>query len=172
MCIHISLPSPLPPPHPTQRGHHRALGGAAYAYRTFLLAMWFTHGSVFMSVLSPNSSHLSFPHVPTYCSPCLCLYSCPANRFTWAIFLDSTYMFIAEETVTLRGTGNCHLQSKFTGKQSPSWGLPDPRTTLFPFHLVTPSASSLMSLPFISLVIYSIVLSRDSPGGLSVCLLL
>ena len=33
---------------------------------------------------------LSFPRY--VCSPCLCLYSCPANRFISIIFLDSIYM--------------------------------------------------------------------------------
>ena len=44
--------------------------------------------------LSFTSLHFSFHHcVHKFCSLCLCLYSCPANRFICTIFLDSTYMW-------------------------------------------------------------------------------
>ena len=159
------MPSLLPP-HPTQRGYHRAPSGAAVlCCSSYKLCLHMA--ACLCPSLSPVHPTAPSPTCPHVCSPCLRLYPCPANRCVCAIFLDSTYMFIVEETVTLRCTGNCQLQGKFTGKQSPSWGFPDPRTTLFPFLSVTPSASSSMSLPFIS-VIYSVVLTRDSPGGLSV----
>ena len=171
--MHISLPSPSSqPPHPTHGGHHRALSWAAYASQQFLPAICLHMAASLCQSLSPSPSHLPFSHVPTCLFPMSAPPSCPANRLIHAIFLDSTYMFIVEETVTLRGTGNCQLLSKLTGKQSPSWGFPDPRTTLFPFLSVTPSASPSMSLAFISSVIYSIALTRDSPGGLAVRLLL
>ena len=173
-CIYAYIPSlpSLPPPHPTRGGHHRALSWAARASRQFLPAVCLHVAESLCQFLSPSPSHLPFSHVPTCLFPMSAPLSCPANRLICAIFLDSTYMFIVEETVTLRGTGNCQLLSKLTGKRSPSWGFPDPRTTLFPFLSMTPSASSSMSLPFISSVIYSIVLTRDFPGGLAVRLLL
>ena len=60
----------------------------------FPLAIYFTFGNVYMSVLL---SHF----VPAYPSPSLCpqvhtlrlhLYSCPVTRFISTIFLDSIYM--------------------------------------------------------------------------------
>ena len=41
---------------------------------------------------SPNSSHSPLPLCPLICFLCLCLSSCPRNRFICTIFLDSTYM--------------------------------------------------------------------------------
>ena len=60
----------------------------------FPLAIYFTFGSVYMSVLlshfvpaSPSPSPCPQVH-----SLCLCLYSCPATSFTSTVFLDSIYM--------------------------------------------------------------------------------
>ena len=59
-------------------GHHRAPNWAPCAIRNFPLAVYFTHSIVYMSIqlliyhpLPSLCSHI--------CSPCLCLYSCPAN---------------------------------------------------------------------------------------------
>ena len=61
-------------------------------YSRFPLAIYFTHGSVFMSNLIsqfiPSSPSPLCPHIH---SLHLRLYSCPENRFICTIFLDSTY---------------------------------------------------------------------------------
>ena len=100
ICIHISPPSWTSPPH-THPGlippiqvikEHRA--ELPVLYSRFPLAIYFTHGSVFMSNLIfqfiPSSpSPAPCPHI---CSLHLCFYSCPSNSFICTIFLDSTYM--------------------------------------------------------------------------------
>ena len=62
-------------------------------YDSFPLAIYFTHGSVYISIpfswFIPSPPHILCPHI---CSLHLHLYSCPANSFTCTIFLDSTYM--------------------------------------------------------------------------------
>ena len=63
-------------------------------YSSFPLAVYFTCGSVYMSVLlsqviAPSPSLLLGLQVP---SLHLCLYFCPANGFICTIFLDSAYM--------------------------------------------------------------------------------
>ena len=52
-CVHISPPSwaSLHPPHLTRLGHLRALSWAPVLYSSFPLAIYFTHGSVYMSIL-------------------------------------------------------------------------------------------------------------------------
>ena len=46
-----------------------------------------------MYVSTALSIHPTFPQLcPHICALCLSLYSCPANRFTSTIFLDSTYV--------------------------------------------------------------------------------
>ena len=53
----------------------------------------FTHDSVYVSMLLSQFAPPSpFPLGPQVCSLCLCLYFCPANRFTGIIFLESTCM--------------------------------------------------------------------------------
>ena len=53
--INISPPCwasvPPTPLYPTPLGHHRSLGWAPVLYSSFPLAIYFTHGSVYMSVL-------------------------------------------------------------------------------------------------------------------------
>ena len=64
-------------------------------YTMFSLAIYFIHSmnGVHVSIPVPNSSHpaftLGYPHI---CSLCLCLYFCFANKITYTIFLDFTYM--------------------------------------------------------------------------------
>ena len=86
MCIHISpyrlpLVSPSHPPYPTPLGGHKARADLPVLCSCFPLAIYFTFGSVYMSMLL---SHL----VPAYPSPSPCLqvhslhlhlYSCPAS---------------------------------------------------------------------------------------------
>ena len=85
----LSHHPPIPPIQVTTE--HRA--ELPVLYSMFLLAIYFMHGSVYMSILIsqfiPPSPSLPCPHVH---SLHLCLYSCPANRFICTIFLDSTYM--------------------------------------------------------------------------------
>ena len=83
---------PPPPSHPSIQviTEHRA--ELPVLYSRFPLAIYFTHGSVFMSDLitqfippSPCTGvHMSLLYV--------CLYSYPTNRLICTIFLDSTYM--------------------------------------------------------------------------------
>ena len=61
----------------------------------FPLALCFTQGSVFMSVLL--SVHLTLSYQLSgsqICSPCLHLYSCPISRFISTIFLDFIYVCV------------------------------------------------------------------------------
>ena len=93
LCKHTSPPSwasLLPHPHPAPLGCHRAPSGACCAMRSFLLAIYFTHRSVYMSMLfsqsvPPSPSPPLWPHVRSL-HPCL--YSCPANRFICTIFFN------------------------------------------------------------------------------------
>ena len=84
-------PPPLPPSHPSRSSQSTRLSSlcaiaASHGY--------FTHGSVYISTLLFNPSHPFFPRCVRKCIPylCLCLYSCPANRFINTIFLDAIYM--------------------------------------------------------------------------------
>ena len=46
----------------------------------FPLAIYFTYGNMYVSILPLNSSHPVLPPLcPQVCSLCLCLYCCPAN---------------------------------------------------------------------------------------------
>ena len=84
-------PPPQPPSHPSRASQSTRLSSlcaiaASHGY--------FTHGSVYISTLLFNPSHPFFPRCVRKCIPylCLCLYSCPANRFINTIFLDAIYM--------------------------------------------------------------------------------
>ena len=86
----------LPPTLPSSPGHHRALSWAPCAKQQVPpspLPSYFTHASAYMSVLLSQSVP---PLLPLLCpqvhSACLQLYSCPADRFISAIFLDSICM--------------------------------------------------------------------------------
>ena len=70
-----------------------------FLYSRFLLAIYFIHISVYMSIpisqfIPPPPPPLISvpPWCPYVCSLHLCLYFCPADRFICTIFLGSTYM--------------------------------------------------------------------------------
>ena len=92
--IHTSPSSwtSLPALSHTTRSSH-STEPSSVLYSRFPVAIYFTHGSVFMSNLISQFIPLSppplCPHVRSLCLP---FYSCPANRFICTIFLDSTYM--------------------------------------------------------------------------------
>ena len=96
LCIytHIS-PPPEPPAAPSSShlDHHRAAGWASSSFSRFPLALYFWHGSVYMSVPISHSPHppltTLYPHV---CS--LHLHFCPGNMSICTIFLDSTCILI------------------------------------------------------------------------------
>ena len=93
ICIHISpyplaLASPSHPPYPTPLGGHKHRADLPVLCGCFPLAIDFTFGSVYMSMLL---SHF----IPAYSSPSPCpqvhslhlhLYSCAAPRFISTIF--------------------------------------------------------------------------------------
>ena len=89
----LDLP-PTPTPNPTHLGHHRAPSWAPCVIQqvptSYLFYTWQCR------YVNPN---LSIHPTPPSLFPCphihslqLRLYSCPANRFIYTIFLDSTYM--------------------------------------------------------------------------------
>ena len=84
--------SHIPPSHPSRPSYSIKRSFLCW----FLLSLYLTHGSTYMSIPSSQFTPLSFPTptpapCPHVCSWCLSLYSCPANRFICTIFLDSTY---------------------------------------------------------------------------------
>ena len=92
MCAYIpSLWSPLTSPHhPTPLHCHRAPGWPPLLDSSSPRAICFTHGHVYMSVaLSQLVPPSLFPDMSQVCSPHLCLYSCPTNRFSSVQFSRS-----------------------------------------------------------------------------------
>ena len=86
-------PASLPATQLTPLGHHRVSGWTPVLYKSFLLAIYLTHGSIYMSTLL--SQHIPpFPSSTVFKSPfsTLYLYSYPENRFISTIFLGSIYM--------------------------------------------------------------------------------
>ena len=85
-------PPSSPPPHPSTSSQHRAEPPVLYG--SIPLVIYLTHGCVCISVLL---SQLAPPLLPPLCPQArslhLCLYSCPANRFIYTIFLDSIYIY-------------------------------------------------------------------------------
>ena len=65
--------------------------------------------------VNPNSCHPLPPHLPSLhiCSLHLHLCSCPADRFNWNIFLDSTYMHSCRILVFLFLTSLCMTHTTF-----------------------------------------------------------
>ena len=87
-------------------------------YGNFLSATYITHGNVCSSMLlSQFVLPCSSAAVSIVCSLCLCLYSCPANRFISTIFLDSTqYLFFSLWLTSLCITGSWFIH--LTGTDS------------------------------------------------------
>ena len=69
-------------------------GGPPLIHRTFPLVIWFTPGSVYMSMPLSVRPTLSAPRYPQVHSLCLHLYSCLANRVISTIFLVSIYIYV------------------------------------------------------------------------------
>ena len=78
----LPLSSPSHPPYPTPLGGHKAPSWSPCAMQLLLLAIYFTFGSVYMSM--PLSHFVPASPSPSPCpqvhSLCLRLYSCPAPR--------------------------------------------------------------------------------------------
>ena len=86
------LSSPPPTPHPTPLGHRRAPSPSPCSVQqvpaSCLLHSW--QCTYVRSNLPVHPIHLPLPYPPVHSLP-LRLYSCPANRFICAIFLESTF---------------------------------------------------------------------------------
>ena len=99
ICIHKSpfswTFSPLPTPVPSILVITEQWAELLVLYSRFPLAIYFTDGNVYISVLIFHSSHpCLLPLCPHVCSVCLCFYSCPTNKFICTLLLDSTYMIL------------------------------------------------------------------------------
>ena len=94
-CMYTYIPSLLsillPTAHPSRSSQSAELSSPAMQQRATGSAL---HPEVYVcQCYSPSSAHPLLPPLwPQARSPCLCLYSCPANKFTWALFLDSLSM--------------------------------------------------------------------------------
>ena len=65
------------------------------SYSKIPLAIYFTHGTIHVSMLvSPFISLSPFPTVSKVCSVCLCLHCCPANRFIGMYHLSRFDMYV------------------------------------------------------------------------------
>ena len=84
---------PLPPPPSRHLGYHRGPNWDPWIiYSRFPLVICFTCGSAHTSTQSPSSTHsLPSPRVYPFVLY-ICVYSCPAHRFIWTMFLDSMYL--------------------------------------------------------------------------------
>ena len=84
-------PPPSTPSHTSRLSQSTGLSSLCYTANSHWLSIlhMVTHVSVLLSQFVPPSAS---PAVSEVCSLCLCLYSCPANRFISIIFLDSIYM--------------------------------------------------------------------------------
>ena len=89
----LSLTPTSPPPfHPSRSSQRTEL--ASLCYSSFLLAIYFTLGSVYTSILLFQFVPLLLPLCPQVHSVHLHLCSCHAKRFISTIFLDSIYMHL------------------------------------------------------------------------------
>ena len=102
ICVHISPPSQasLPPVPASSHSSRSSEQGVELfvLYSSFLLAIYFTHGGVYIT--NPNLSICPILTSPLL-STCLCLCLCPANKFICTIYLDSTYMCVYIQTQTM-----------------------------------------------------------------------
>ena len=85
--VYTSIPSLLafPPLHPTPLGHHRAPSWLPERYRTFPLAICFTHGSAHISFPISQFIPITPTPRPLLRSLRLCLCPCPAGRLIHAV---------------------------------------------------------------------------------------
>ena len=96
------LPS-CPPPHPVPLIAHRTASWAPCAIHQVPTS----YGFYIQQCKYINPKLLAHPTTPSppprphICSLPLCLYSCPATRFIWISFLDSTYMHLYTTFVVL-----------------------------------------------------------------------
>ena len=108
----LSFP-PTAAPDSTSLAHRRAPSWLSMLYRSFLLAICFTHVVYECQCCFLNRPHLLFPLLcPQVCSVHLHFYSCPANTFISTTFLDSLYMHwwwcsIAQSCLTLCISMDC-----------------------------------------------------------------
>ena len=107
---------PLTLSHPSRLLQSPSLSSESYS--KFPLGLYFTYGSVHVSMLlsplfPPSPSYSPCPEV---CSLCLGLHCCPANRFISTIFLDSTYMCVNMWYLffSFWPTSLCIIDSRFT----------------------------------------------------------
>ena len=78
-------PHPLPPRHSARWSQSTKLDFVLYS--NFLLAIYFTHDAVYMSMLPLNCFHAVIPPpCPQVCSLCLHLHFFPASRLISTIF--------------------------------------------------------------------------------------
>ena len=116
--MHMNQPQahthPLPheaPPHPL--GCHRASGCAPCATQRLPISLVVHVVTCVSQGCSLNSSHPLLPPLcPQACSLCLRLYSCPANRFTSTIFLNS-YIYALIHNIFPWLTSLCITGSRF-----------------------------------------------------------
>ena len=88
------LSLPLPVPHPTPLGCHRAPGWGPRVMQQLPPALYVTRCGVCVGA-ALNSSRPLLPLLhPRLCSPCVCFYFSSTHRFISTILLDSTYIYI------------------------------------------------------------------------------
>ena len=98
-------------------------------YSRFPLAIYFTHGSAYMSVLlSQLVPPFPFSPVSTgHFTLCLHIYSCPANKFISTIFLDSMNLLIPDIRFSLSLLGTKAQPVYGATQEAEAGGLLEPR---------------------------------------------
>ena len=90
----LNLPRLRSPFHPSRLSQSPGLSSLC-PYSSFPLAVYFTHGGVYMSaLLSQFAPPSPSPAMSKVCSLCLSIYSCPANRIICITLLDSIYIYV------------------------------------------------------------------------------
>ena len=104
-----SVPPTLPCPRPTPLGHHRTRAELPVLHGSLLLAMYLTHGGVYVAPLfSRFIPHSSLP--VSACSLLLLIWFCFVNQFICTVFLDSTCVTILYFSFWLKSL--CMIDSK------------------------------------------------------------
>ena len=104
-----SVPPMLPCPRPTPLGHHRTRAELPVLHGSLLLAMYLTHGGVYVAPLfSRFIPHSSLP--VSACSLLLLIWFCFVNQFICTVFLDSTCVTILYFSFWLKSL--CMIDSK------------------------------------------------------------